>query len=123
MEKHKNNVLNLPVTTDGKHYELQNLRSDQANIAAMVLQTIQKWIDTKNYKQCLMTVMGVAGSGKSILIKTIVTAVRKMFGRNDVVYVGAPTGSAAFSAGGETIHRLFGVWVHQPSLLLRTYLF
>ena len=78
MEKHKNNVLNLPVTTDGKHYELQNLHSDQANVAAMVLQTIQKWIDKKNYKQWLMTVMGVAGSGKSVLIKAIVTAVRKM---------------------------------------------
>ena len=38
---------------------------------------------------------------------------------NDVIQVCAPTGSVVFSAGGETIHRLFRVWVHQPSLLLK----
>lgn len=43
-----------------------------------------------------------------------------MFQRNDVIQVCAPTGSAAFSAGGETIHRLFGVRVHRPKLLLNS---
>ena len=36
-----------------------------------------------------------------------------MFQRNDTCYVCAPTGSAAFSAGGKTIHSLFGISVHR----------
>ena len=50
---------------------------------------------------------GKAGSGKSTLIHTIVATVRSTFQRNDVVRVCAPTGSAAFCAGGKTIHQLF----------------
>ena len=56
-----------------------------------------------------MTICGQAGSGKSVLIKTLLTVIRKMFGRNDVCYICAPTGSAAFQAGGQTIHSLFGI--------------
>src|SRR6476469_5014882 len=56
-----------------------------------------------------MTLSGVAGSGKSTLINTLVTAIRKITGKTNSVYVCGPTGSAAFNAGGETIHRLFGI--------------
>src|SRR6187200_3305201 len=56
-----------------------------------------------------MTLCGVAGSGKSTLINTLVTAIRKLTGKTDSVYVCGPTGSAAFNAGGETCHRLFNI--------------
>ena len=46
---------------------------------------------------------------KCPVIRTIVTIIRKIFQRNDSCYVCAPTGSAAFQAGGKTIHSLFGV--------------
>src|SRR5687767_5196115 len=56
-----------------------------------------------------MTLCGVAGSGKSTLINTLVTAIRKITGKSNSVYVCGPTGSAAFNAGGETCHWLFNI--------------
>ena len=41
-----------------------------------------------------------------MLINTLVSLLRRMFGRNDVVRVVAPTGTAAFNVGGETFHHL-----------------
>ena len=101
---------------NGNYYELHNLRDDQADVAAVVLSSIRKWLERDHFSPCNMTIVGVAGSGKSVLIKTLVTAVRRMFQRNDVVQVCAPTGSAAFSAGGgQTIHHLFGIKIHNSS--------
>lgn len=54
-----------------------------------------------------MTLFGVAGSGKSTLINTLVTIIRKITQKTNSVYVCGPTGTAAFSAGGVTCHRLF----------------
>ena len=56
-----------------------------------------------------MTLCGVAGSGKSTLINTLVTAIRKITQKANSVYVCGPTGSAAFNAGGETCHQLFNI--------------
>jgi energy-coupling factor transporter ATP-binding protein EcfA2 len=56
-----------------------------------------------------MTLCGLAGSGKSTLINALVTVIRKITEMNNSVYVCAPTGSAAFNAGGETCHRLFKI--------------
>ena len=89
--KDNDGLLDLPLDNDLKNYELKNLRSDQADIAAVVLSAIRRWLKRDNFQQCNMTVIGVAGSGKSVLIKTLVTAVRRMFQRNDVVHVCAPT--------------------------------
>ena len=44
-----------------------------------------------------------------LLIRTLVTTIRTIFQRNDSCYVCAPTGSAAYQAGGRTIHSLFGI--------------
>ena len=65
-----------------------------------------------------MTLCGVAGSGKSTLINTLVTAIRKITGKTNSVYVCGPTGSAAFNAGGETCHRLFNIQAKLYSLEL-----
>ena len=46
----------------------------------------------------------IAGSGKSTVINTLVTAVRRMFGYKNVIQIFAPTGGAAANAGGRTIH-------------------
>src|SRR5687767_9954187 len=56
-----------------------------------------------------MTLCGVAGSGKSTLINTLVTAIQKITQKTNSVHVVAPTGAAAFNAGGETCHRLFNI--------------
>ena len=56
-----------------------------------------------------MTLCGVAGSGKSTLINTLVTAIRLITQKTTSVYVCGPTGSAAFNAGGETCHQLSNI--------------
>ena len=45
-----------------------------------------------------------AGSGKSSVVNTLVTCVRRMFGYKNVIQIYAPTGGAAANAGGRTIH-------------------
>ena len=63
----------------------------------------------KHQKTTCLTVSGVAGSGKSTFIKTLITTLRKMFNRKPSAEVCAPTGSAAFSAGGSTCHRFLNL--------------
>ncbi len=51
--------------------------------------------------------MGCAGTGKSVLINTVVAYIRRMFQKNYSFIVAAPTGAAAHNMGGQTIHREF----------------
>ena len=73
----------------------------------MKLKIIQ--IHKKTFTPLRMTLCGVAGSGKSTLINNLVTAIQKITQKSNSVHVVAPTGSAAFNAGGETCHRLFNI--------------
>ena len=59
-----------------------------------------------------LMVKGLAGSGKTVLINTLVTVIQENFGINDAVHVCAPTGSAVSNICGMTIHRLLEVTVH-----------
>ena len=59
-------------------------------------------------KPLRLFINGVGGTGKSLLIEAIKLLVGKIWPLKDVtVAVAAPTGLAAFSVGGLTIHRLF----------------
>ena len=62
-----------------------------------------------------MTIMGCAGTGKSVLINTIVACIRKIFQDNDSIIVAAPTGAAAHNVGGQTIHREFKIDVRKKN--------
>ena len=53
--------------------------------------------------------MGMAGSGKTVLVQTLISTVRKMFQFRRAALVCAPTGAAAFNSGGITIHSLCGI--------------
>jgi hypothetical protein len=44
--------------------------------------------------------MGCGGTGKSVLINTVVSYIRKIFQSNNSVLVTAPTGVAAHNVGG-----------------------
>ena len=61
----------------------------------------------ENFTPLRMTLCGVAGRGKSTLINTLVTTIKKITGKTNSVYMCGPTGSTAFNAGGETCHLLF----------------
>lgn len=111
-KKRRKTHLNIPQRSDGKDYLLSGLRDDQKEIVVAVMGKLKDWIeraDHSKFKPLRMIIKGAGGSGKSVLINTIVALVRRMFGRNDVVNVIAPTGSAAFGVSGETAHSFFSM--------------
>jgi hypothetical protein len=100
----------IPLRSDQSEYKIEDLADDQKEALADVLQVLKMYCEGKqiNEEQMLrLTLSGVAGSGKSTWIHTLVSTIRKMFPENDTVAVFAPTGSAAFNAGGETLHKGF----------------
>ena len=114
LESKNHDDLDIPTNYDGSAYVHQNLQSDQREVLLYVLSKLKQWVDdyvndTSTFQPLRLTICGQAGSGKSVLIKTLVSVIRTMFSRNDCCYVCAPTGSAAYQAGGQTIHSLFGI--------------
>jgi hypothetical protein len=105
-------TLNIPLRSDGSAFEINDLADDQKVAMAEVLGRIKEYCQNtgdKTQETLRLTIAGVAGSGKSTWINTLVTAVMTLFNRNDVISVFGPTGSAAFNAGGETINRGFRI--------------
>jgi hypothetical protein len=99
-----------------EEYTTQDLHEDQKDVTAVVIRKLHEWFTcvangtTTNYTPLRMTVCGEAGSGKTVLINTLVTLIRRLTGTKNSVHVCGPTGSAAFNAGGVTCQRLF----HMP---------
>jgi hypothetical protein len=114
--------MTIPQKNDGKTYELEDLNDDQKDIAQYILQAIREWIRCsrenrmKDFKPVRLTVRGVAGSGKSTLIHTLSTAVKRMFSCDSVVCINGPTGCCAFSVGGKTIHSAWSIAPFQPRM-------
>jgi hypothetical protein len=108
-ETHKDDI-GLPKKNDGSDYESANLRADQKDILAYLLNAVKKWTDKdKDFKPVRLIIKGVAGTGKSTLTNTFVSVLRKMFQDKGAVWVFAPTGAAAFNAGGSTVHRHYSI--------------
>ena len=80
---------------------------DQLTVVLLIMDKILEWATCENlseFKPLRITINGPAGTGKTVVINTIVTLIRELFNVNGVVQVCAPTGTAAFNAGGETLH-------------------
>lgn len=95
--------------SDGSTYKLEDLYKDQQFLVGTVIEKLHEWIHCKkvsDFKPLRLTINGAGGCGKSVVINTLVTIIRNMFKRNDVVKVCAPTGPAAANVGGTTMHRL-----------------
>jgi hypothetical protein len=118
--------LDIPtrLTNEGKRveYAIEDLTQDQKHAVAIILDKLIEWMETDNYSTFTplrMIVQGAGGSGKTVFMNAAVTAIRKMFQRNEVVQVTAPTGAAAFNGGGETMHNFWMVnpgKTHKPPL-------
>ena len=73
---------------------------------------IKDWFDydgTRPFHPLRLTVTGKPGTGKSVVIKTLRNICYNMFGSDNCVQVCAPTGGAAYNAGGQTCHRQWGL--------------
>jgi hypothetical protein len=96
-------------------YNINEATKSQEAVLNKVFGKIREWMvweeSDKNdpFIPLMLTVRGAAGNGKSYIINTIVSYVRRMFGDNDVVHVLDPPGIAAFNVLGETIHRFAGI--------------
>ena len=112
MENSSVETVHIPTRHDnnGKgEYKVEFLYNDQKKIVAEVMAKLNEWLeceDLSKFQPLRMTVLGAGGSGKSVVINTIVALMRKMFNYDGVVRVAAPTGTAAFNVGGETFHHL-----------------
>ncbi len=58
--------------------------------------------------------MGCGGTGKSYIVNTILTIVRKMTKGNTTILVGATSGAAAYNVQGSALHHLLGIGVSRP---------
>lgn len=95
---------------------MDDLYDDQKDVVAVIMNTLYDFLhmeDLSSFKPLRVIVNGQGGSGKSVVINTIVTIMRQMFDTNDVVKVCAPTGVAAYNVGGETFHHLFKMGVQK----------
>jgi signal recognition particle GTPase len=99
-----------PTKSDGEKYYIDDCHVDQQEAIARVLIKIKEWIDhveasnEEEFEPLRLTICGVAGSGKSVLISTLASMIRRIFQNKDSVVICAPTGSAAYNAGGITCH-------------------
>ena len=73
----KSDSLSIPKRSDGKEYRLEDLRDDQREIAITILGKVKDWMEREykkpNFKPLRMIVRGAGGSGKSVLLNTVVS--------------------------------------------------
>ena len=107
--------LELP-RRNGRDYSFESLTDEQKVIVLGAVDAVVKFLtNDENYKPFRATVMGFGGTGKSFIINTIITLVRKLTNCNNSVKVAAPSGAAAFNVRGCTLHRLLGIDTNSPS--------
>ena len=67
-----------------ENYKIQDLHDDQKDITAVVMYKLQEWFtcvqneNTTNYTSLRLTICGEAGSGKTVLINTLVSLIRQL---------------------------------------------
>ena len=122
LNSHTKSTLDIPVRSDGSEYKIRDLAVDQQGALAVVVSSIRDYcLGNVNVKNGMLrlTVAGVAGSGKSTWINTLVSQVRRLFNCNESIGVYGPTGSAAFNAAGETLNRAFRVPIYIETLAMK----
>ena len=110
----KHHGLDLPkkMGSDGciRDFEIADLHPDQRRVMAYVLSGLYRWIENDTtFDGMRLTVRGRGGSGKTVLLKTITSVVRRMFNTKTAALVSGPTGACSCNAGGCTDHYLFGI--------------
>jgi PIF1-like helicase len=103
-------MLCIPTAGNGDLYSIEMLTQEQQQFVFVICDKLYEWLHCDNLQQFQpgrYTLVGPAGSGKSVVINTITTIFRLMFDYNNVIAGAGFTGNAAFNILGETLHRLF----------------
>ena len=125
----ENTIESLPLKHDGSEFSLDDIQNnpEQEEIAYLVLHKLKEWLDFPTQKRLNpkltfqpleMTVIGSGGTGKTFLIKVIVSTLKRMFETNSdkvrTTVIAAPTGAAAFNTNGRTCHSKFKISITNP---------
>jgi len=105
----------------GKPYSVGDLgdNREQQDIFFEVVKTLREWLEwpekhkkdkSATFTPLFMTVQGAGGTGKSHVIHIITNAIESIFPVK-VTQTCAPTGCAAYSIGGRTVHSFFKISV------------
>jgi len=105
----------------GKPYSVGDLgdNREQQDIFFEVVKTLREWMEwpekhkkdkSATFTPLFMTVQGAGGTGKSHVIHIITNAIESIFPVK-VTQTCAPTGCAAYSIGGRTVHSFFKISV------------
>ena len=107
----------IPTRGIDEEYSLIDLNPEQQMIVISALESVVKFLtNDPTYKPLRATVIGCGGTGKSHIVNTLITLVRKYTRRNDTVRVSAPSGGAAYNVGGCTLHRCLNLAVDNKIL-------
>ena len=100
--------LDIPTGPNGPLL-IENLYPDQLNIALHVLHTLREFMTAtslRDFQPHRSTINGPGGTGKSVLLNTLIATIRTMFKYNNTIKSAGPTGVSAYNANGETLLRL-----------------
>ena len=110
----ENDKLFIPKKKDGSDYKIEDLNPEQQELVISAISTIIKFLtNDPTYKPLRATTMGCGGTGKSFLINTLVSLIRRYTQQNDTIKVAAPSGGAAYNVGGCTLHRCLDLKVEK----------
>ena len=106
----------IPTKRDGSGYGVDQLNEEQRLIVLMAVDTVMKFLTNHpDYEPMRATILGQGGTGKSFIINTIISVIRRVTNLTGSVKVAAPSGSAAWNVRGCTLHRLLGIKVDKTS--------
>lgn len=113
----------IPMNHEGNPFVPEALYPEQQQTLYPIVDKIREWMtcdDLSKFETACFTVCGKGGTGKTILLNTLTAVLRQLFGYNNVVATTGPTGSSAFNAFGETLHRFAGLGIrgeYKPNTL------
>ena len=114
----ENDKLFIPKKKDGSDYKIEHLNPEQQELVISAISTIIKFLtNDPTYKPLRATTMGCGGTGKSFLINTLVSLIRRYTQQNDTIKVAAPSGGAAYNVGGCTLHRYLNLEVEKTTFM------
>ena len=115
-----NEPLLIPKKANGDDYILEELNPEQQTIVICDLEALIKFLtNDESYKPLCATIIGCGGTGKSHIVNTLISIVRRYTNCNDTIWVASPTGGAAYNIGGFTIHRCLNLSV-EPKVLVKS---